>query len=332
MFFSRGKENRNDFYYQAFAQLCVMLRNISANDSGAGNRSWQHMLKSSLQVVFLFTWAGSQLLAQASLPGRKGAVAGRALREPVVNEKIESPPAAPAAVLSTGVRSVLTMIQGGLPESVILAQLQKEGTVHNLTVEELVTLKSAGASAVVLQAMIAPSKPVAKPEVSVKKEVEPELPQESGVYFRRNGKLEMLEPEVIGGRTAGVLKYALTSGIMKAKLKGAVEGPRSNLQLSGLSEFIIRVGEGVGITEYQLVRMDLRASRREFEVARMGVVNMSTGTTPHQIKFKHEKLAPRVYQVIVAGLPSGEYGFLPPGAMNSSSGGSMGKVYTFGME
>lgn len=152
------------------------------------------------------------------------------------------------------------------------------------------------------------------------------------MYFTKSGALVMLEPEVVNSRTAGMLQYALTSGIMKARFKGAVQGPRSGLQLSGVNEFIIRVAEGVGITEYQLVKMDLRASRREFEVMRIGMVNASSGMTPHQVKFKHEKLASRIYRVTVAGLPNGEYGFVPPGAMTTASGGSMGKVYTFGLE
>jgi hypothetical protein len=223
------------------------------------------------------------------------------------------------------------MIKGGIPDTVIVAKLERDATPFDLTADELVTLKSAGASAAILQAMIVPPRPAAA-TVPVPPESKPTLPDDVGVYFVKNGTLVMLEPEVINSRTAGMLQHALTSGIMKARLKGAVEGPRSSLQLSGVNEFIIRAAEGVGITEYQLVKMDLRSARREFEVARIGMVNASTGTTPHQVKFKHEKIAPRVYKVIVAGLPNGEYGFLPPGAMTTASGGSMGKIYTFGLE
>ena len=320
---------------QHFARSCANLLNDSCAPERRPDRSFAHM-KITLLSISLLSLIADSLLSQ--VPANRKPVVAKVVVPAAQSQQPQ--PAISPIVYSPAVSGVLTMVKGGVPDAVIVTKLEKEGKPYDLTADELVALKQAGASSAVLQAMIAPSKPAMNAEALPKAALtltiptppSPVLPEDVGVYFMKSGAMVMLEPDIVNSRTAGMFQHALTSGIMKARLKGAVEGPRSSLQLSGVNEFIIRVAEGVGITEYQLVKMDLKSSRREFEVMRIGVVTASTGTTPHQVKFKHEKIASRVYKVIVAGLPNGEYGFVPPGAMTQASGGSMGKVYTFGLE
>jgi len=224
---------------------------------------------------------------------------------------------------------LIQMKQAGLSDAIITQAVQESGggSQFDTSATALIHLKKAGFGDAVIAALINRKAPTAVAQAD-----KPMLPEDVGVYVVRKGELISVEPELVTERTAGVLKYALTAGIMKAKIKGAVEGPRSRLQLSGSVDLVIRVAEGVGITEYQFVRMDLRSSRREFEMARLGISGASTGTTPHQVPFKHEKVASRTYRVTCAGLPSGEYGFISPGALGSVSSGTTGKIYTFGLE
>jgi hypothetical protein len=47
------------------------------------------------------------------------------------------------------------------------------------------------------------------------------------------------------------------------------------------------------------------------------------------VEFKYEKIAPRIYKVMVPRLNMGEYGFLAPGAVATANAASQGKIYTF---
>lgn len=60
---------------------------------------------------------------------------------------------------SPAVKSILTMIKGGVPEDVILIKLERDGKSYDLSADDLVALKQSGASAAVLQAMLVPAKP-----------------------------------------------------------------------------------------------------------------------------------------------------------------------------
>jgi hypothetical protein len=56
---------------------------------------------------------------------------------------------------------------------------------------------------------------------------------------------------------------------------------------------------------------------------------MQGGATRDVIPFEGKKIASRTYKISVPHLAAGEYGFLPPGAVGSSNGASIGKLYTF---
>jgi hypothetical protein len=60
------------------------------------------------------------------------------------------------------------------------------------------------------------------------------------------------------------------------------------------------------------------------------VIHASGGAKRDEVEFEGKKLAPRMYEIILAGVvKSGDYGFLPPGAMSSSNMASAGKIYSF---
>lgn len=61
----------------------------------------------------------------------------------------------------------------------------------------------------------------------------------------------------------------------------------------------------------------------------LGAMHTSSGATRDLVQFESKKVASRTYTIELGGMGAGEYGFLPPGAVLSSSGGSVGKMYTF---
>jgi hypothetical protein len=58
-------------------------------------------------------------------------------------------------------------------------------------------------------------------------------------------------------------------------------------------------------------------------------MHTSGGATRDVIPFESQKVASRMYKVLLPSLEAGEYGFLPPGAIGSANSASIGKMYTF---
>jgi len=119
-------------------------------------------------------------------------------------------------------------------------------------------------------------------------------------------------------------------GLDKGHRNGTVQGPKSALQIGKGAEFIIRCPEGTAITEYQLLRLDMKGDRREFRAWTGGVFLSSEGAEKNAEKFDSEKIAPRVFRIKLPILKKGEYGILPPGSASGNIASS-GKLYTFGI-
>jgi hypothetical protein len=120
--------------------------------------------------------------------------------------------------------------------------------------------------------------------------------------------------------------------LSRGHLNGLVSRPMSvtRLQPSPAPEFIIYSPEGVAADEYQLLRFWEKTDRREFRIVTGGVVHESTGAEMNAVKVEIDRLGPRFYRILPAyPLQQGEYGFLPPGAAQSASAASSGKIYTF---
>ncbi len=94
-------------------------------------------------------------------------------------------------------------------------------------------------------------------------------------------------------------------------------------------ECLIDVAEGVGITWHHLIHIHNQENSREFRSVTGGVMHVSGGATRGLIQFEGRRIATNTYMIELGNLGAGEYGFLPPGAVLSSSGGSVGKMYTF---
>src|SRR5437016_5495612 len=84
------------------------------------------------------------------------------------------------------------------------------------------------------------------------------------------------------------------------------------------------------VTEYQLLRLDMKGDRREFRSVTGGIIHSSGGAEKNAEKFDYEKVAPRVFRLKLPPLKKGEFGILPPGS-TSGNVASSGKMYTFGV-
>jgi len=152
---------------------------------------------------------------------------------------------------------------------------------------------------------------------------------EIGVYHKVGDEWKQVDPEVVNVKSGGVGKTFLSGGLVKPDINAHINGAHSRNQVRTPVEFLIYMAEGVGITEYQLIHLHEQKNAREFRTVTGGVMHVSSGATRDLMQFEGKKIANRTYVIELGNMGAGEYGFLPPGAVLSSSGGSVGKMYTF---
>lgn len=247
--------------------------------------------------------------------------------------------AAVPAVKALTIDDVIKLSKAGLGDDVIIGKLKKSGQAFDLTPDQMIQLKKAGVSDKVVQVMLDPTKgdpappaPAVVPAAG-KPAVDPNLPDEVGVYFKKQSDTTWNEvlPEVINWKTGGVMKGIASYGVVKGDINGHIQGKSSNNIASTITEFLIVVPEGVAITEYQLLHLHQNSDNREFRSTTGGVFHASGGATRDAMPFDSKKVAPHRYVVeIPATMKAGEYGFMPPGAVASqNAAGSTGKLYSF---
>lgn len=230
------------------------------------------------------------------------------------------------------VDDVIALHEASLGDDLILAKLGQEGRTFDLSVEQMLALKEAGVSTAVIQRMLgagAESAPGAAASTSASSDG---YPEEIGVYLRRDGKWEFLEPEIVTWRSGGMLKSLATAGLHKGHISGVIQNRNSRVQVSAPIEVFLRCGDGTSATEYQLLNTEVRKDLREFRALTAGALRVRSGSERNSVAFEPKRVAPRGYLVRLERLEAGEYGFLPPGMAASESMSSSGKIFAFGVE
>ncbi len=295
----------------------------------------------SLFVLFALFFASIAVWSQdASVATPAPAVtpadgSGTPAPAPVAQPVPAPAPAVAPVTKSLTVAEIITLSQAGLSEDVIVAKIKKNGQAFDLSPDQLLQLNTAKVSDKVIQYMLDPAKPDPIPVATTSAPaVDPSLPDEAGVYWRKQGEKNWNEllPEVVNWKTGGVLKGIATYGIVKKDVNGHVEGKVSKTSATTATEFLIVVPDGVSIAEYQLLHLHQNSDNREFRSSTGGVFHQSGGATRDLTEFQNTKIAPHRFLVTISQLKKGEYGFLPPGAVSSqNAAGSTGKIYTFSM-
>ena len=239
---------------------------------------------------------------------------------------------------------IISMARVRFPDSTIIKAIQVNETNFDLSATALVELKNAGVSQAVIETMLATSnaKRESIPSRNGRAATETldtkssDLMAEVGVYAVQGKKLISVEPEIVNWRTGGVLKTLATAGLDKGHVNGTIAGPSSKLSLASppqlmpdMTIFYFHCTEGVSAAEYQLLRLWGKGDRREFRAITGGVLHSKGGAQDNVVSFTYEKIAPRIFKVIVPRLNFGEYGFLAPGAVATANAASQGKMYTF---
>lgn len=226
--------------------------------------------------------------------------------------------------------SISKMIKAGLGDDTVIAMIKSQPGAYRLDADIVIQLKKEGFSDRVLAAMIDKSSGTSASVVSASPAPSSPAVDEIGVYYKNtDNKWVQILPEVVNWKTGGALKRFASDGIVKGDVNGHIEGKISKNALNTPLDFLIYAPEGVAITEYQLLRLHESGNSREFRSVTGGVIHSSGGAQRDEVQFEGKKTAPRMYEIVLENVKTGEFGFLPPGAMSSTNMASSGKIYTF---
>jgi hypothetical protein len=161
---------------------------------------------------------------------------------------------------------------------------------------------------------------------------DPLTPHDSGIYLMtkdREGKPQMIVLERAsyqGSKTGGMLGSAMTYGIVKAKTKAVIPGPRASIRVSeaspvfyfyfedkqaGLGKTYFGVGNLSNPNQFALLKLDVTKANRESTVGQFSALGTSSGTDAKaMIPFKSERVRAGLYKVVMENLKSGEYCFV----------------------
>ena len=228
-----------------------------------------------------------------------------------------------------------------MADDVIIARAKRSGQPVDLSTDELIRLKKAGASDSLIRQLltIAPASNAAPASNSqltpAAIQSTPATQREIGVYYKRGEEWVELLAEVVNFKSGGALKNLASAGVLKKDLNGLLVGQHSRNSTKTPLEFLIVAPEGIGATEYQFLRLRENKGNREFRSVTGGILNSQSGAMRDMVPFEGTRVAQRQFQVVLpANLGAGEYGFLPPGGANGGGivgtpTGGQGKMYTF---
>jgi hypothetical protein len=236
--------------------------------------------------------------------------------------------------------AVIKLTKSGLSEDLIVQTISASAGHYDTGADALIALKQAGITDKEIGAMLMknanPNGPAASqvPATIVIAAPPPPLPgvTDVGIYFKdKNSQWVDIESENVNFKTGGVLKSAFSDGLVKPDLNGHLTGPASKLKLNNPIEFAVYTFEGQDAGNYQLLHLHTHSDGREFRSVTGGVFHQSGGAQRDTVDFQAKRVAPRTYIVTIAQpLAPGEYGFLPPGTMNTGKNlASSGEMYTF---
>jgi hypothetical protein len=223
--------------------------------------------------------------------------------------------------------SVEKMAKARLGDDVIISMIQSQAGHYEVTPEALIALKKKGISDKVLAALAAKGNtsataPTALATVPPAVAADPYEELDIGIYRKVRQVWTPITSEPVNWRTGGAIKSLITDGTINKGVTGRLIGGSSPTQMNAPLEFLIKTVDGMEATDFQLVLLHDKSDGREFRTL--------AGQTQDQIGFDQTRVAKRTYKVALPGhLSPGEYAFLLPGLINSSTGGSIGKAFTF---
>ena len=243
--------------------------------------------------------------------------------------------------------SVVALSQSGIGDDAIVAKIRSTSTHIDLSVDQMMALKTKGVSGPVIAALLTSPQGLQAVVMSVDSPNPADL-HPAGVYMLdgSTSKMRRIDPTVSNqAKTGGILGYALTGGIASMSVKAAIQGGTARVHASdrrpvfyfffdesnpqvGPTTTSWAAGTSATVTapsEFTLIHMAAKSGRREARVGSMNIGGAKAGVMDKdRLVFDYELVRPGVFKVQPkTDLEPGEYGFI-----YALSGGNVGGAVT----
>jgi hypothetical protein len=147
-----------------------------------------------------------------------------------------------------------------------------------------------------------------------------------GVYDQdQSGAWKPILPEIVTAKYGGFGMGIHDIGARSTN--GHVTAVKAQTVVTLPITLAVYMPEGRSIAEYRLVRFQIKSSERVFPITSSAATKDNDELDKNAVGFSSEKIAPRVYQIVLnASLGKGEYGMLPPKPRDPSEGNNW-KIY-----
>lgn len=248
--------------------------------------------------------------------------------------------------------TVISLAKAGIGDEAIVAKIKASDTHMDLSVDQMIDLKSKGLSSAVIAALLEkPSTPLAALSMD---SADPLVGHPAGVYVldQANKKMQRIDPTVSNqAKTGGILGYALTGGIASLSVKASIQNDTARVHSPETQPTFYfffdesnpsvtaantawAAGTAATVTspaEFTLVQLAKKKGRREARVGSANIAGAKTGVMDKdRISFGYELVRPGVFKVKPdAALPPGEYGFIYSIAGGGAGGAVTARIFDF---
>lgn len=257
----------------------------------------------------------------------------------------------PAGAQSLTVEQVLELNALQVGDEAIIAKIEGDGVVFDLTTDQIIDLRKKGLSSAVVAAMLKTKQ--SAPEKLSLDSPDPMVPHAPGLYMLdgagANAKMVRMNFTVSSqAKTGGILGYAFTGGIASMSIKVAIQNETAPVRTGQAPRFFFFFDtapqNGGGTTwasgantfvnspaEFTLIELTRKKGRREARVGSMNIAGAKSGVMDKdRLAFRSNEIRPGVYEVTSATtLPPGEYGFIFSLAGGGAGGAMTARVFDF---
>lgn len=259
--------------------------------------------------------------------------------------------------------AVIKLAKAGLSDDLIVSTINSQAGTYDTSTDGLIALKAAGVSDKIVSAVVAKASapsPATVPATTTPAPVppapdpdDPASPHDPGVYLLttdHSGQRKMIFVERAGAgnaKTAGILAHAFTYGIVKAKLKADLPGPRAAIRASEARPTFymffppMNGQSGLGGTDtitspsqFSLLSLEDKKDHRETAIEKIGFASASVGNDEKRsFLFTSDRIRANVYKIVVnSNLKAGEYAFIASTRVAGTASGASVVIYDFGVD
>ena len=264
--------------------------------------------------------------------------------------------------------AIIKLVKAGLSDDLIVTTINAQPGNYDTSTDGLIALKTGGASDKVVSAIVtkAATAPPPVPPAPVAPAPEPVAPAPPpppvapappappvapvppappvadvpalppgidivGVYYQdQSGAWKPILPEIVTAKFGGFEMNPLhPKDTGSRSTNGHVANAKAQTAATLPMVLAVYVPEGRTIADYRLLRLTIKSNERIFPITSGTATTDNDELDKNAVGFSSEKIAPRVYQIMLsAHLGKGEYGMLPPKPRDASEGSNW-KIYSF---